>query len=139
MPVIKFVKEKKEIEVPVGANLRKEAMKAGINVNCIMSGICDEIDSVVQTASKFLNCHGLGACGTCRVRITSGIENTNPFTLREKARLSAPVPLGPDPVPNLAYLGNEQTMRLACMTKVMGDMTVESAPEMNLYGENFFS
>src|SRR5262245_52062111 len=32
MPTIKFTKEKKEIQVPVGANLRKEAMKAGINL-----------------------------------------------------------------------------------------------------------
>ena len=30
MPIIKFVKEKKEIEVPEGANLRNEAIKAGI-------------------------------------------------------------------------------------------------------------
>ncbi len=140
MPVIKFVKEKKEIEVPVGANLRTEAMKAGIHLNCILSGVSDEIDQAVQTVSKIFNCHGFGACGTCRVKITAGIENTNPFTLREKMRLSAPLPLPvPDPVPNLAYLGNEATMRLACMTKVMGDLTVESAPEMNLYGENFFS
>jgi hypothetical protein len=30
-------------------------------------------------------------------------------------------------------------MRLACQTRVMGDMTVENTPELNLYGENFFS
>ena len=29
MPVVKFVKEKKEIEVPDGAYLRNEAIKAG--------------------------------------------------------------------------------------------------------------
>ena len=29
MPVVKFVKETKEIQVPQGANLRKEALKAG--------------------------------------------------------------------------------------------------------------
>src|SRR5690554_1143074 len=33
MPIVKFVKEKKEIEVPEGANLRSEALKAGIYVN----------------------------------------------------------------------------------------------------------
>ena len=30
MPKVVFTNEKKEIEVPQGANLRKEAMKAGI-------------------------------------------------------------------------------------------------------------
>ena len=30
MPIIKFIKEKKEIEVPRGANLRKAALEAGI-------------------------------------------------------------------------------------------------------------
>lgn len=32
MPIIKFIKEKKEIEVPRGANLRKAALEAGINL-----------------------------------------------------------------------------------------------------------
>jgi hypothetical protein len=30
-------------------------------------------------------------------------------------------------------------MRLACCTTVHGDITVESGPELNLFGENFFS
>ena len=32
MPKIKFIRENKEIEVEEGANLRKEAMKAGIQL-----------------------------------------------------------------------------------------------------------
>ena len=32
MPTIKFVNEKKEIQVPDGANLRNEAYKAGVQV-----------------------------------------------------------------------------------------------------------
>jgi hypothetical protein len=36
-------------------------------------------------------------------------------------------------------LGNEETMRLACMTRVEGDIEVESSPELNLFGENFYS
>ena len=31
MPTVTFVNEKKSIEVPAGANLRKEAIKAGVN------------------------------------------------------------------------------------------------------------
>jgi hypothetical protein len=30
-------------------------------------------------------------------------------------------------------------MRLACMTKVLGDIEVETGPELDLFGENFFS
>jgi ferredoxin len=137
MPVIKFVKEKKEIEVPVGANLRAEAMKAGINTNCAISGISEGIDRFTENVSKVLNCHGFGMCGTCRVKITQGMENTGGLTFRERLKFKyLPVP---DPLPCMAYLGNEDTMRLACMTRVQGDITVETKPEMNVFGENFFS
>ena len=137
MPIVKFVKEKKEIDVPEGANLRKEAVKAGINLNCALSGISEGIDKFSKSVSKYTNCHGFGMCGTCRVRITNGMENTNSMTLREKAKFKY-VPL-PDPLPCLAYLGNENTMRLACCTSVNGEIEVESSPELNLFGENFFS
>ena len=137
MPVVKFVKEKKEIEVPVGANLRAEAVKAGINLNCAFSGLSDGIDRCSQTVSKYVCCHGLGMCGTCRVRITQGMDQTNALTRREKLKFKY-VPL-PDPLPCLAYLGNEEAMRLACMTRVEGDIEVESSPELNLFGENFYS
>ena len=42
-------------------------------------------------------------------------------------------------VPCLAFIGNEETMRLACMTKVQGDLEVETGPKLDLFGENFFS
>lgn len=129
MPIIKFVNEKKEIEVPVGANLRKEAIKAGVNFHQGVNGIG-------ATANKFLNCHGIGMCGTCRVKITKGIENTNSVGILEKARFYCPIP---DPLPCMAYIGNESEMRLACKTTVKGDIEVESCPEVNLFGENFFS
>lgn len=137
MPVIKFVNEKKEIEVPQGANLRAEAVKAGINLNCAINGISEGFDRTIESVSKVFNCHGFGMCGTCRVKITQGMDHTNPLTVREKMKFKW-VPF-PDPVPCLAYLGNEQTMRLACMTRVEGDMTVETKPELNVFGENFFS
>ncbi len=120
MPIVKFVKEKKELEVPAGSNLRKEALRAGI---ALYPGI-----------HKVLNCHGLSNCGSCRVNITQGIENagdawSTPWNKLEKLRLGM----------SLAYIGHEQTMRLACQVAVDGDMSVETQPAMNLYGENFFS
>jgi ferredoxin len=115
MPTITFANEKKEIQVPAGANLRKEALAAGVG---LYPGI-----------HKIANCHGLGSCGSCRVLITQGMENASPKGMLESARLAV----------SLAYIGNEQTMRLACQTKVNGDMTVTTCPPMNLFGDNFFS
>jgi ferredoxin len=137
MPLVKFVKENKEIEVPHGANLRKEAIKAGINLYSGLNGIGAGIN-------KYLNCHGFGQCGMCRVRITKGMENASEMGIMERARFKCPIPtpvtpLGFDPLPCMAYVGNEDTMRLACRTNVLGDMEVETQPPIDLFGENFFS
>ena len=115
MPTITFTSEKNEIQVPAGANLRTEALRAGVQ---LYPGV-----------HKLLNCHGLGQCGSCRVLITKGMENTSRRGLLESARMAV----------SLAYIGNEKTMRLACQTKVNGDITVETTPPLNLFGENFFS
>jgi ferredoxin len=115
MPTITFANEKKEIQVPNGANLRKEALRAGVQ---LYPGI-----------HKVVNCHGFGQCGACRVLVTKGMENTSPKGIVESARLAV----------SLAAIGNEQTMRLACQTRVEGDITVTTRPPMNLFGENFFS
>jgi ferredoxin len=115
MPIINFVNEKKQIQVPPGANLRKEALKAGVEV---YKGI-----------HKVLHCPGIAQCGTCRVLITKGMENTNPRTLLERMRMKF----------SFAYIGNEESMRLSCQTQVNGDIDVVTTPAMNLYGENFFS
>jgi ferredoxin len=129
MPLVKFIKENKEIDVPHGANLRQEAIKAGINVHQGVNGFG-------ATINKILNCHGLGQCGTCRVLVTKGMENTSPMGAIEKLRFYNPLP---DPLPCMAFIGNETTMRLACRTKVLGDIEVETGPQVNLFGENFFS
>lgn len=115
MPVVKFVNEKKQIQVPAGANLRQEAIKAGVQL--------------YPHIHQLLNCHGLSVCGTCRVRITKGMENATPLGRCENLRLKT----------SFAYIGNEETMRLACQTLVNGDMDVETRPPVNWFGENFFS
>ena len=129
MPIVKFVRENKEIEVPEGANLRQEAKKAGVNLYQGLNGFGASIN-------QFVNCHGLGACGTCRVQITKGAQNTNSMGFIEKVKFAVPVP---DPLPCMAFIGNEDTMRLACKTTVHGDIEVETGPELDLFGENFFS
>jgi len=115
MPTITFTSEKKEIQVPAGANLRTEALRAGVQ---LYPGV-----------HKILNCHGLGQCGSCRVLIKKGMENVSRKGLMESVRLAV----------SLAAIGNEQTMRLACQTRVNGDITVETKPPLNLFGENFYS
>ena len=137
MPVVKFTKENKEIEVPRGANLRQEAIKAGVNLYPGFNGVGAGIN-------QYLNCHGFGQCGMCRVNITKGMENASPMGLMERTRFKWPIPtpvtpLALDPLPCMAFVGNEDTMRLACKVEVLGDMEVETGPEINLFGENFFS
>jgi ferredoxin len=80
----------------------------------------------------------------CRVLITKGLENTDPMGTAERWRFSVPLPtpltpLALDPLPCLAFVGHEDTMRLACKTVVNGDIEVETGPPLDLFGENFFS
>ena len=116
MPTIKFVKEKKEVQVPEGANLRREARAAGVQV--------------YKGPDKVLHCPGLGLCGTCRVLITKGADHASPKGWWESFKLR---------YLSLAAIGHEDTMRLSCQTRVEGDMEVVTTPDMNLFGENFFS
>lgn len=115
MPIVNFVNEKKQVQVPKGANLRAEAKKAGI--------------SVYRGIDKILHCPGFGMCGTCAVLVTKGLDNASPMGTWEKLSLSK----------SLAYIGHEENMRLSCQTKVEGDMDVVTKPEFNYFGENFFS
>ncbi len=114
MPKVVFVNEKKEIEVPAGANLRVEARKAGVQI--------------YGSLERFLNCRGNGLCGTCRVLVKKGMENLSPKTRIEKFKLST----------MLSAIGHEEEMRLACQVQVNGDCSIEARPALNLSGENFW-
>ena len=118
MPKVTFVNEKQEIEVAAGANLRAEALKAGV--------------SVYPAIHRYLNCMGLGLCGTCRVLVKKGMENLSPKTLLERANLNT------HPLTMLAAIGHENEMRLSCQVQVNGDCTIETKPAFNLTGENFW-
>ncbi len=130
MPIVNFVNEKKQVQAPVGANLRKVALEAGIPLYNGINGYGAKVNAV-------LNCHGLGHCGTCRVLIAKGMENTSPPSTMEKITRCVVNPI--NPIPYFAFIGNEETMRLACCTKVIGDIDVVTRPEFNIAGENFFS
>ena len=113
MPKVRFVREDKEVECAQGANLRKVALEAGIQ---LYPGV-----------HKYLNCHGFSQCGECRVYIKEGMENTNKPNLLEKARTAA----------GFFNIGHEDEVRLSCQTKVLGDIEVYTQPEFNWLGTSF--
>ena len=119
MPSVKFKNEKKSIEVAEGANLRKEAMKNGVE---LYSG-----------PHRYVNCLGNGVCCSCRVHVKSGTENVSKPGLWEKLNMWI------NPFGFIARIGHEHEVRLACQTKVYGDCEVEVRPELNLHGEKFWS
>lgn len=119
MPTVTFVNEKKSIEVPKGANLRREAMKAGVQL--------------YPFPHNYLNCMGLGLCTSCRVTVKKGLENCSTQGVREKVGMIA------HPLTFFARIGNESTLRLACQMQINGDVEVQTQPAMNWHGENFWS
>lgn len=119
MPTITFVKEKKTVEVPAGANLRKEALKAGVQL--------------YPFPHNYVNCLGLGLCTSCRVNVKKGLENCSSQGIFEKVSMVS------NPLTFFARLGNEKTLRLACQLQVNGDVEVETKPPMNWHGENYWS
>jgi ferredoxin len=118
MPKIKFVKEKKEVEVEQGANLRQVAMREGIE---LYPGI-----------HQYVNCMGFGQCASCRVHVTKGVENVSRQGIFEKLRLIG------GPITFFARLGHEKDLRLACQARINGDIEVETQPEVNWHGERFW-
>ena len=119
MPKVEFVNEKKVIEVPEGGNLREEARKAGIEI--------------YKNLDRYLNCRGLGLCGTCRVLVKKGKENLSPPTFLERFNLNF------HPFTMLARIGHEDEMRLACQARVTGDCAIETHPAFNWSGETFWT
>ena len=122
MPKVTLVKEKKEIEVPAGANLRDEIRKAGVQVNFF------PLDSPSGLLGRALNCFGHGLCGSCKVLVKNGKDNLSPKGILEKFTLGR----------MLTSIGFEDEMRLACQVNVNGDCTIETRPDINLSGDNFW-
>jgi ferredoxin len=119
MPKIKIANEKKEIEVPAGVNLRQALREAGIQV---YSGI-----------DRYLNCRGLGMCGTCQVLVKQGMEHLSKKNMRERFNFTF------HPKSSFAIIGHEDEMRLSCQVMVEGDCEIEVRPAFNFSGENFWN
>lgn len=113
MPKINFSREKKEIECAEGANLREVALTNNIQLYPGMK--------------RLMNCRGKGLCGECRVHVLKGFENLGPKTAIEKMRVGV----------SWFKFGHEHEVRLACQTRVLGDIEVLTQPEFNWFGEAF--
>lgn len=94
MPTVTFKGQK--IECEAGSNLRKTLLNNKLSPH--------------NGKAKWLNCKGMGTCGTCAVKIKGVV---NPKTWQEKWRLNFP--------PHHERSG----LRLACQVKVWEDMEVE--------------
>lgn len=114
MPKVTITNEKKEIEVPAGANLREALRREGVEV--------------YRGMTRYVNCFGHGTCGECRVLVSKGMENLSGKSLFERMTLFR----------MLSTIGHENEMRLSCQCAVNGDVSVEVRPEMNLSGDVFW-
>ncbi|MGC6508543.1 MAG: 2Fe-2S iron-sulfur cluster-binding protein [Myxococcota bacterium] len=65
--------------------------------------------SVHNGQSRWLNCKGLGSCGTCAIRVEGPVT---PLTTMEKWRLNFPPHKG------------EANLRLACQCRPLGEVSV---------------
>lgn len=92
----KVTAQGKTFDCVQGANLRQVLLQQGIDL--------------YNGNAALINCHGIGSCGTCAVEIMGEVSPSN---WRDKARRSLPPH---DPARNL---------RLACQTRVLGDVTVQ--------------
>jgi len=120
MPTIKFVNEKVTAEAADGEDIRSVAKKNGVQI--------------YEGPHTVVNCMGFGLCGSCSVAIKNGNGNCTPPTLRERflSKLLSPLPL-------LKIIGNpDKDVRLACQTRVSGDVDVETHPPIDWHGEKFW-
>ena len=94
-----------EVDCEEGAILRDVLLSAGASPH--------------NGRSSTVNCFGHGSCGTCAVDVEG--ETSDP-TARERTRLSVP-PHDPD-----------DGLRLACQTRVLGDLEVRKGD--GFWGQN---
>jgi ferredoxin len=85
----------KNFTCQTGANLRQVLMDNGVDL--------------YNGNAKFINCMGIGTCGTCAVQIEGEVSAAN---WKDIARRSLP--------PHQ----RSRNLRLACQTEVLGDITV---------------
>lgn len=81
--------------------------KLGYGANLRQAAAYNDIE-IYKGMDKYLNCRGMGVCGTCVVEVEP-MDNVDPHTFFEK----------------LHKVGSNQ--KLSCRTKVYGDITIKTA------------
>jgi ferredoxin len=104
MPVIRFVREGRDVECYPGENLREVALREGI--------------ALYGLKGQLGNCGGCGQCITCFVNVPEGdaLGALSPRTAVEDAKLRR----------------RPQTWRLACQALVQSSVLVMTRPQMGL-------
>jgi ferredoxin len=91
----RIIAEGKTFEVDEGTNLREALLAQDIDL--------------YNAGAKIFNCHGHGICGTCLVQVEGSVS----------------VPTAAETHPTLLHPQlNDNKRRLACQTKVLGDLLV---------------
>ena len=103
MPVIRFLREARDVECYPGENLREVALREGIELYGLKG--------------KLGNCGGCGQCITCFV----DVEGAAPTALT-----------GRTAVEERKLRGRPQTWRLACQTLVAQSLVVLTRPQVGL-------
>ena len=93
----------KTFDCQQGANLRR--------------ALLDHDVDLYSPKANYINCMGLGTCGTCAVAIEGEVSEAN---WRDVARRKLP----PHNTQSGAKDGTQKPLRLACQTQVMGDIKV---------------
>ncbi len=91
----KVLAQGKTIECEQTSNLRTILLQNGIDL--------------YNDSAKVINCRGIGSCGTCAVKVEGEVSAAN---WRDQTRRSLP-PHSPT-----------KDLRLACQTKILGDVNV---------------
>jgi ferredoxin len=104
MAVITFYNEHRSVEADAGNDLRKVMRRVGV--------------TPYRGFARLTNCRGHNLCGTCAVEIVDG-KGGSPRTQDEERTLGG----------NLLVVHTfEKSIRLACQTRITGDMTVKTFP-----------
>ncbi|MBT9315140.1 2Fe-2S iron-sulfur cluster-binding protein [Leptothoe spongobia] len=103
----KVIAQGKTFECEVGANLRRVLLGNDI--------------ALYNGKARLINCRGLGSCGTCAVMIDGEVSSPN---WRDRGRRSLP--------PHVP----ERPLRLACQTRVLGEITVTKYDQFWGQGQN---
>jgi len=89
----------KAFQCQQGANLRQALLDNGIDL--------------YSPRANYINCMGIGTCGTCAVAIEGEVSDAN---WKDSTRRNLP--------PHSGRKDAQQPLRLACQTKVLGDIKV---------------